>query len=213
MSPSNVYNLPFSYNGTGNVIYQGSFYYYTSDKSHLIVRYDLKLKKVVANYSFEMSGEDTALQLNVDEDGLWLVLMIRSKMTVVVSKLEHESLKIQRVIKIALNSILVSNLTTKTFQSQHEKAFNTLKDSIQSFKSFIICGKIYIVEYLSKQKCLRVIVSDLKEKKERPFLKFFKFSKPLSKNSFLAYNPFEKKLYGWFSNHLLSYALSFPSND
>ena len=98
------------------MIYQGSFYYHSYNFSQLILRYDLHLKKIVANYTIDINSNDTdpkkcrvysvhrehvgCYDFSVDENGLWVVYRNGSRRFIYVSKLNLEDLSIQKTVKI-----------------------------------------------------------------------------------------------------------------
>ena len=108
--------MPHNYYGTGHIIYQGSFYYHSFNSSNLILRYDLHLKRIVANITVDISKNDTDPKLcrvysahrehvgcfdfSVDENGLWLIYRNGSRHYIYVSKLNLEDLSIQKTVTI-----------------------------------------------------------------------------------------------------------------
>ena len=59
LEPSSTYKLPYSFYGTGHVIYQGSLYYHAHDLSNMVFRYCLGLKKIVANLTLNLLRNET----------------------------------------------------------------------------------------------------------------------------------------------------------
>jgi hypothetical protein len=233
MRPNYVYNLPHNYYGTGHVIYQGSFYYHSYNQTNLIIRYDLALKKVIANYTLNINKNDInpktcyvynkhrehigCLDFSVDENGLWLIYRNGSQKTIFVSKLNQDDLTIQRTIEIDLYGDLMNGKLIKRTIIDEElneaKALPILKESEDLLNGFIICGKIYFLQYSNTRNLLIRIVHDLYKENKLNYLQSIKFLQPFLRNSQLTYNPYDRKLYAWDSEYLLTYSLESLIDD
>ncbi len=108
--------MPQNFYGTGHVVYQGSFYFHSYNTSNLIIRYDLHLRRIVANFTLNILKNDTdpkscrvysahrehvgCLDFSVDENGLWFIYRNGSRRFIFVSKLNLEDLTIQKTVAI-----------------------------------------------------------------------------------------------------------------
>lgn len=116
---SKIYTLPEYFYGTGHVIYQGSLFYHAHN-TDIIIRYDLHLKKIVANLAMGLARNDTndrycnvysihrdhvgCVDFGVDENGVWIVYRNGSRKNIYVSKLNVDDLAIQKTVIIGLNA-------------------------------------------------------------------------------------------------------------
>jgi hypothetical protein len=225
--PSKIYHLPRDYYGTGHVIYQGAFYYH-SYNTDVLLRYDLHLKKIVAEISLNLSKNDTheqhcrvysdhrehvgCVDFNVDENGVWVVYRNGSRRNIFVSKLNVDDLSIQKTVIIRFTSLRHQAL---------RKRYNNLIDSNRNLEDislnrgldeilngFIVCGKIYFLQYHGSQSTVIRLMFDLYHLDSRfSYLQSIEFIQPYKKNTQLTYNPYDQKLYAWDSEHLITYSL------
>ena len=250
-----VYRLPKSYYGTGHVIYQGSFYYH-SHNTDTLIRYDLHLKKVVAEVSLKLSKNDTNEQhcrvysdhrehvgcfdFSVDENGLWVIYRNGSRNNIYVAKLNVDDMTIQKTVTIRFTSNelrmmmkrSIQNPTSKNrmnlnnfpalYSKTHQKRYDLSKTVSSSSTSgsggssgldeilngFIICGKIYFLQYHGSQNTVIRLMFDLYNVDNKfSYLQSIEFIQPYKKNTQLTYNPYDQKLYAWDSEHLITYSL------
>lgn len=110
-----TYQLPTFFYGTGHIIYQGSLFYH-SYNTDVLMRYDLHLKRVVAEIALNLPANDTnemscrvysdhrehvgCVDFNVDENGVWVVYRNGSRKNIFVSKLNVDDMSIQKTIVI-----------------------------------------------------------------------------------------------------------------
>uniref|UniRef100_A0A0B7AKT6 Olfactomedin-like domain-containing protein n=1 Tax=Arion vulgaris TaxID=1028688 RepID=A0A0B7AKT6_9EUPU len=122
--------LPFSCSGTGHVVYRRHFYCHKHD-SNLIVKYHLKKMDLIAEVALPgamfgntapySSGENTDIDLAVDELGLWAIYATKdSAGNMVISQIDHKKMEIQR-----------------TWRTSYAKK--------QIGNAFMICGVLYAV--------------------------------------------------------------------
>ena len=232
-----VYRLPNSYYGTGHIIYQGSFFYH-SYNSKILIRYDLHLEKVVAEISLKLSKNDTNEQncrvysdhrehvgcfdFSVDENGVWVIYRNGSRKNIYVSKLNVDDLSIQKtvVIKFTENEDTIDQISkmkrnensllslekSKILTNTDNFSLNQGLDEI--LNGFIVCGKIYFLQYHGSQSTIIRLMFDLYDLDMKfSYLQSIEFIQPYKKNTQLTYNPYDQKLYAWDSEHLITYSL------
>ena len=75
---------------------------------------------------------------------------------------------------------------------------------------FIVCGKIYFLQYHGSQNTIIRLMFDLYNVDNKfSYLQSIEFIQPYKKNTQLTYNPYDQKLYAWDSDHLITYSLEF----
>uniref|UniRef100_A0AAZ3SQI6 Olfactomedin-like domain-containing protein n=1 Tax=Oncorhynchus tshawytscha TaxID=74940 RepID=A0AAZ3SQI6_ONCTS len=113
---SRTYNLPFKWEGTGHVVYNGSLYY-NKYQSNIIVKYSFETGRVLAQRALEYAGFHNTypyswggysdIDVMADELGMWVVYM------------DPDTLEVQ-----------------KTWNTEYSKR--------NAGESFMICGTLYI---------------------------------------------------------------------
>ena len=90
-------------------------------------------------------------------------------------------------------------------------AFNSFSASLgldDLLNGFIICGKIYFLQYHgSKSTVIRLMYDLYNFENQFVYLKSIEFIQPYKKNTQLTYNPYDQKLYAWDLEHLITYSL------
>lgn len=243
--PPKIYHLPKSFYGTGHIIYQGSLFYH-SYNTDALVRYDLHLKRIVAEISLSLPANDTneqscrvysdhrehvgCVDFNVDENGVWVVYRNGSRKTIFVSKLNVDDLTIQKTIVIKFVSSRYRMMrnrrtnenvptpspppTTSTSgavslsEKTRYETFLLDRGLDEILNGFIICGKIYFLQYHGSQNTIIRLMFDLYNWENKfSYLQSIEFIQPYKKNTQLTYNPYDQKLYAWDSEHLITYSL------
>lgn len=243
--PPKIYVLPSSFYGTGHIIYQGSLFYH-SHNSDKLLRYDLHLKRVVAEIALQLPVNDTneqscrvysdhrehvgCVDFNVDENGVWVVYRNGSRKNIFVSKLNVDDLSIQKTIVIRFVSSRVRMMRNRrdrerlgsrrdvtvtpvpVMSSLSEKTryetFLLDRGLDEILNGFIICGKIYFLQYHGSQNTIIRLMFDLYNWENKfSYLQSIEFIQPYKKNTQLTYNPYDQKLYAWDSEHLITYSL------
>lgn len=223
---SKLYYLPKPFYGTGHVVYQGSLFYHVYNTDTL-VRYDLHLKKTVAEVSLRLPKNDTIEQycrvysdhrehvgcvdFSIDENGVWVVYRNGSRMNIYVSKLNVDDMSIQKtvVIKFSKPRLALKKRNEKNFYNKrHQETFLLDKGLDEILNGFIICGKIYFLQYHGSQNTVIRLMFDLYNLDNKfSYLQSIEFIQPYKKNTHLSYNPYDQKLYAWDSEHLITYSL------
>jgi hypothetical protein len=240
------------------VIYQGSLFYH-SYNTDVLMRYDLHLKRVVAEVSLKLSKNETTEQFcrvysdhrehvgcfdfNVDENGVWVIYRNGSRSNIYVSKLNVDDLMLQKTVVIKFDATAATNrmrkrdeyllhhrqqLTdngdmtnmgggglsgtggSKPQQPQKQKIdpYMQNRNLDDILNGFIICGKIYFLQYHGSQNTIIRLMFDLYNLNTKfSYLQSIEFIQPYKKNTQLTYNPYDQKLYAWDSEHLITYSL------
>ena len=242
MAPK-IYHLPKYFYGTGHVIYQGSLFFH-SYNTDVLMRYDLHLKKVVAEVALKLGKNETTEQycrvysdhrehvgcfdFNVDENGMWVIYRNGSRSQVYVSKLNVDDLMLQKTVVIkfdtaarmkkrhedeqAAGALPNYGLNVAGKPQTHPKSktvpYTQSRNLDDILNGFIICGKIYFLQYHGSQNTIIRLMFDLYNLNTKfSYLQSIEFIQPYKKNTQLTYNPYDQKLYAWDSEHLITYSL------
>jgi hypothetical protein len=220
---SALYVLPHHYYGTGHVIYHGSLYYHSYNKSNFLLRYDLHLRRIIANYTLNIPRNDSdpklcrvysqhrehvgCVDFNVDENGLWVIYRNGSRKEVYVTKLDDDTMVAQHTIAFQLVSD--DNIVAK--KKRDSELLPVAEPYISEYdelsNGFIVCGRVYFVQYRHSRNTTIRFVFDLFNTKEFHYLQSINFLQPFRSITQLTYNPFDEKLYAWDSEHLLTYSI------
>ncbi len=237
--------MPKYFYGTGHVIYQGSLFYH-SYNSDVLIRYDLHLRKAVAEISLKMSKNDTTEQycrvysdhrdhvgcfdFNVDENGVWVIYRNGSRSNIYASKINVDDLSVQKTVIIKFDKNTKLNkiqrrddddelIDGNKFEEESLARSSILKSKYETYQSssrnideilngFIICGKIYFLQYHGSSNTIIRLMFDLYNLNNKfSYLQSIEFIQPYKKNTQLTYNPYDQKLYAWDSEHLITYSL------
>lgn len=191
--PSNSYKLPYSFTGTGHVVYNGAFFYNRAF-SRDIIRYDLRHRYVAAWTTLHDSlleeqahHPQSEVQFAVDESGLW----------VLYPALDTEGFH-QEVILL----IQVSPRDLQPIQS-----FRTgLRRGLYG-NSFLVCGVLYAVDSMERHYANVTYAFDTHTLTHTmPSLAFVNMHTHTSQ---LAYCPLDKKLYAWDNGHQMTHDVVF----
>lgn len=180
------------YYGTGHTVYRGSFYYHSTGQQ-LLLRYDLKLRSVVArkvikgssygSNNYVYSTEYNYYDFAVDENGLWVIYANdQPTSSLMVSKMNPETLDIIKTWELTVNHRSYGN-------------------------GFIICGVLYLVKDPNRLNTHIDYAYDLYKSKEIKLN--IKFTNPYQMNNMISYNPNENLIYGWDMGNQITYPMLF----
>ncbi|XP_059191478.1 olfactomedin-like protein 3A [Centropristis striata] len=181
-APVRVVELPFPWQGTGQVVYNGYLYYHKADTTNQILKVELLNGTVMDSTLLPGAGRipvyslnpNTYLDMAVDELGLWVIHADTEYAgNLVISKLDKGSLAV-------------------------EYTWDTQCRSRDAEGAFLICGTLYVVYNTryggrSTIQCLYDI-HDTIHSGESPVLFF---PKRYTSHSSIHYHPGDKQLYAW----------------
>jgi hypothetical protein len=173
------------------------------------------------------------LDFSVDENGLWLIYRNGSRNFIYAALLSSIDLSVQKRVKIELfptqtfsqndnrNSngalTIVKSRNKKSIANNQAKAQQILAphslDYDDLLNGFVLCGKIYFLQYHYLHNTTIRYVFDLYDTNKFNYLKSIQFLQPFNRNTQLTYNPFDQRLYAWDSNHLLTYHTGLTEDD
>lgn len=191
--PSNSYKLPYSYTGTGHVVFDGAFYYNRAF-SRDIIRFDLRRRYVPAwttlhDALLEEQAHRThsEVEFAVDESGLW----------VLYPALDSEGFH-QEVI-------LLTQLRSRDLQPV--QTFRTGLRRGRYGNSFLVCGVLYAVDNIEHRYANVTYAFDTHTFTHTvPLLAFTSAHQHTAQ---LSYCPLDKKLYAWDNGHQMLYDVIF----
>uniref|UniRef100_UPI0037E7C252 olfactomedin-like protein 1 n=1 Tax=Semicossyphus pulcher TaxID=241346 RepID=UPI0037E7C252 len=196
--PAKVLQLPFHWQGTGHVVYNGFLYYHKADTPNQILKVDLLNSTVVDSTLLPGAGRlpvyslnpNTYLDMAVDELGLWVIHADPEYGgNLVISKLDKGTLAV-------------------------EYTWDTQCRSRDAEGAFLICGTLYVVYNTryggrSTIQCLYDI-HDTIHSDESPVLFF---PKRYTSHSSIHYHPGDKQLYAWDDGYQTIYKVETQRND
>ncbi len=126
---SRTYSLPFKWEGTNHIVYNGSLYY-NKYQSNIIVKYSFETGTVLAQRALEFAGFHNMypytwggysdIDVMADELGMWCVYATNQNAgNVVISQIDPDTLQV-----------------LKTWNTEYSKR--------NAGESFMICGTLYI---------------------------------------------------------------------
>ncbi|KAM3865909.1 olfactomedin-like protein 2B [Diretmus argenteus] len=190
---SNSYKLPYSFTGTGHVVFNGAFYYNRAF-SRDVIRYDLRHRYVAAWTTLHdalLEEQDhrtqTEVEFAVDESGLWLLYP-----AVDVEGFHQEV-------------ILLTQLRPRDLQPI--RSFRTgLRRGLYG-DSFLVCGVLYAVDNTERLYANVTYAFDTHTLTHTvPGLAFTNMHTHTTQ---LAYCPLDKKVYAWDNGHQMTYDVIF----
>ncbi|XP_060892791.1 olfactomedin-like protein 3 [Labrus mixtus] len=196
--PAKVLKLPFHWQGTGHVVYNGFLYYHKADTPNQILKVDLLNGTVVDSTLLPGAGRlpvyslnpNTYLDLAVDELGLWVIHADPEYGgNLIITKLDKGSLAV-------------------------EYTWDTQCRSRDAEGAFLICGALYVVYNTryggrSTVQCL-FDIHDTIHSDESPVMFF---PKRYTSHSSIHYHPGEKQLYAWDDGYQTIYKVETQRND
>ncbi|XP_068604884.1 olfactomedin-like protein 2B [Brachionichthys hirsutus] len=190
---SNTYELPFSFTGTGHVVFNGAFYYNRAF-SRDIIRYSLRHRYVAAWSTLHDAlleeqdpGTKSELEFSVDESGLWLLYPAVDsegfhQEVLLLSRLHHRDLQPIQTFRTGLKRRRYGNV-------------------------FLVCGVLYAVDSMEHHDANVTYGFDTHTLTHTvPTLAFTNMHTHLSQ---LSYCPLDRKLYAWDNGHQMAYDVIF----
>ncbi|TDH06342.1 hypothetical protein EPR50_G00131030 [Perca flavescens] len=190
---SNSYKLPYSFTGTGHVVFNGAFYYNRAF-SRDVIRYDLRHRYVAAWTTLhdalleeQVHRTQTEVEFAVDESGLWLLY----------PAVDTEGFHQEVILLIHLRSRDLQPIQT----------FRTGLRRGRYGNSFLVCGVLYAVNSMEDRYANVTYAFDTHTLTHTvPSLAFTNMHAHTSQ---LAYCPLVKKLYAWDNGHQMTYDVVF----
>lgn len=196
--PAKVVQLPFHWQGTGHVVYNGFLYCHKADTPNQILKVDLLNGTVADSTLLPGAGRlpvyslnpNTYMDLAVDELGLWVIHADPEYgENLIITKLDKGSLAV-------------------------EYTWDTQCKSRDAEGAFLICGTLYVVYNTrhggrSTVQCLYDI-HDTIHSDESPVIFF---PKRYTSHSSIHYHPGDKQLYAWDDGYQTVYTVETRRND
>ncbi|KAL7387201.1 hypothetical protein ABVT39_019831 [Epinephelus coioides] len=190
---SNSYKLPYSFTGTGHVVFSGAFYYNRAF-SRDIIRYDLRHRYVAAWTTLhdalleeQAHRTHTDVEFAVDESGLWLLY----------PALDTEGFHQEVILLIHLRPRDLQPIQT----------FRTGLRRGRYGNSFLVCGVLYAVDSMERHYANVTYAFDTHTLTHT--VPSLAFTNVHAHTSQVAYSPLDKKLYAWDNSHQMTYDVIF----
>jgi len=188
-SSSGTVRLPYAYDGTGAVVYDGYLYYNQSD-SDTLVKFDLATEEVDATltltgagyhntYPYQWGGYSD-IDFAVDENGLWVLYAT------------------------AANSgrMVISSIDVDSFSLV--ETWNTSSDRKGDIgNAFMVCGVMYAIDDYSSSSTTISYTYDTEESTGSSAS--IRWYNDYGYNSMVAYNPADETIYSWDNSVRVTY--------
>uniref|UniRef100_A0A8C5HHY8 Olfactomedin-like domain-containing protein n=2 Tax=Gouania willdenowi TaxID=441366 RepID=A0A8C5HHY8_GOUWI len=179
---SNSYKLPYSYTGTGHVVYNGAFYYNRAF-SRDIIRYDLRHRFVAAWTTLHdlsiVTTQWSEISFDVDESGLWLLY----------PALDAEGFHQEVILLLQLHPRDLQTL--RTFRTGLRRGFYG--------NCFLVCGVLYGVDSMERRHANVTYAFDTHTLTHT--VPSLAFTNTHGYTTQLSYCPLDKKVYAWDDGH------------
>ncbi|NXS38316.1 OLFL1 protein, partial [Pomatostomus ruficeps] len=184
--------LPWPWQGTGHVIYQGFLFYHRHGSLNEIVKFNIQRRSVADQALLPGAGRIPAYQLSpqtkidlaVDEQGLWaLHAEPETGGNLVVTKINHATMAL-------------------------EHSWDTPCSSRDAEAAFMACSTLYVVYNSPSGGSSRIqCVYDVLDALNAPINPGLHFPKRQGGHSTVHYNPKEKQLFAWGDGSQIIYKL------
>ncbi|XP_028649732.1 olfactomedin-like protein 1 [Erpetoichthys calabaricus] len=185
--------LPFPWQGTGHVVYNGFLYFHKSGSTNEIIKYHIRSKNVTDSMILPNAGRVPAYQLSpytfidlaLDEQGLWSIHADPDiNGNIVLTKIDRGSLAV-------------------------EHSWDTTCSSKEAEAAFLICGTLFVAynsEYGGRSRIQCIYdAHDIATSDDMPILYF---PKSYTRHSVMHYNFKEKQIYSWDDGYQTLYKVT-----